>query len=170
MKLSLSNRLYRVTWNAAWWLFFQTSPNVFFVWRVALLKLFGADLKWTSRIYPKTKIWQPNNLKLGSHACLANNVNVYNVAYVEIGDKTVISQGSELITATKSFSDGDRNLKAYEIIIGENCWIASGVFIAPGVVVGDSSVVLAKVNLLENVPDNKIVKPLKNYSVEERIQ
>lgn len=42
---SLKSKIGRVVWNVVWALFFRTTPrgNLFRPWRIALLKLFGAN-------------------------------------------------------------------------------------------------------------------------------
>jgi len=167
-KVSYSNRLARVFWSIVYWLLYFPSPNIFFIWRVMLLKLFGANVKWNSRPYPRAKIWLPSQLVMGSRACIANGVIIYNVARVVLGDNTVISERARLITATKSFSGEDRCLKVGEISIGNDVWLASDVFIAPGLSVGRNSVVLSQVNLLEDIPENIVVKPIRNYLIEQK--
>ena len=167
-KISHTNRLVRVLWSLVFWLFYFPTPNFLFVWRVMLLKLFGASVKWNSRPYPRAKIWLPSQLVLGGKACIANGVIIYNVAKVTIGDGAVISDRVSLITATKSFSGKNRRLKVGDIFIGSDVWLASDVFIAPGLKVGNGSVVLTRVNLLEDVPENMVVKPIRNYIIEQK--
>lgn len=68
---SLKSKIGRVVWNIVWLLFFRTTPrgNLFRPWRVLLLKLFGADVKWSSNVLPSCRIWQPWKLNLEAVAC-----------------------------------------------------------------------------------------------------
>ena len=156
--ISLNNKIYRYAWNIAYVFIFKYSPIYLFKWRVLILKIFGAEVSWTSKIYPKCTIWSPNNLIIKEKSCISNYVFIYNVSLVIIDKYTVISHNTEICTATKNYKDNNRYLMVGDIIIGNNCWIASNVFIGPGVSIGNNSVILARVNLLKSIPDNTRVK------------
>ena len=139
-----------------------------FKWRVLILKLFGGDVDWSSRPYPRSKIWSPLNLKLAKNSCLSNYVYIYNVGAVSIGENSILSDGVKVITATKSYADGKRILKIADVSIGTNVWVASDVFISLGLTLGNNSIVFAKVNLFESLPSDVVVRPLRNYEIEKR--
>ena len=64
---SLKSKMVRVLWNVVWLFLFRLTPrgSLFRPWRIALLKLFGADVRWTSNVLPSCRIWQPWKLKMG---------------------------------------------------------------------------------------------------------
>ena len=45
---------------------------------IFLLKLFGAEIHWSSKIYPSVKIFEPWNLKIGKNSLIGSNVDYYN--------------------------------------------------------------------------------------------
>jgi putative colanic acid biosynthesis acetyltransferase WcaF len=149
---SRSHRLGRIFWGFAWMVFFRTSPRPLHRWRNILLRIFGANLHPTARVYPRAKIWAPWNLVMHEHACLADDVDCYAVAPIEIGAYSTISQYSYLCAATHDFEHPDHTLVPLPITIGRRVWIAADVFIAPGVTVGDGAVVGARSSVFSDLP------------------
>lgn len=89
-KVSLSNKIARSLWNVVCVLFFRPfGTKIFNPWRLLLLKMFGAKVKWNSGVYASTKIWAPWNLELGHNAWLGPNVICYNQAMVKLEDNTI---------------------------------------------------------------------------------
>jgi putative colanic acid biosynthesis acetyltransferase WcaF len=168
LKIDLKNRLYRLFWGVIYTIFVKPSPNFLFGWRRFLYRLFGASIGRGCRIYPLARVWDPSRLIMHQNSCIANNCLVYNVDYVVIGERSIISQGTRLITATKSFSRGGRELVTQPVTVGDDCWIAMEAFLSPGVKVGNGSVIFARVMILEDVPSNSVVKPLEGYKIEAR--
>ena len=142
---SLKSKILRVVWNVVWALFFRTTPrgNLFRPWRIALLKLFGAKVKWTSNVLPSCRIWQPWNLTMGAYACLSADVDCYTVAPIALGDNATISQGVKLCTASHDISSKIMELTYAPITIGANAWVAGWSVILPGVTIGEGAVIAA---------------------------
>ena len=67
---SMRNKLARLLWGVVYVLLFRYSPRSFHAWRYVILRLFGARIHRTSRVYPKARVWYPGNLVMGPHACL----------------------------------------------------------------------------------------------------
>ncbi|KEO72290.1 LbetaH domain-containing protein [Anditalea andensis] len=149
---SLSNRLARVSWNITYMIFFKYTPHPFFKWRSLLLKLFGAKVGKGVHIYPKAKIWAPWNLEIGTQSSIANGANVYCQGRITIGDRTIISQGVHLVSGTHDYTDYGFPLITKPIHIGDLVWIASDVFIHPGVVIGNGCVIGARSVVNKNLP------------------
>jgi len=134
--------LYRISWELVQNTIFRYSPRQFHIYRVAILKLFGANLMWNTYIYPTVKIWKPSNLVIGSLSCLGDDVYVYNVGRVIIGRSTTISQRSILCTAGHDYTTESFDLITKNIIIKNHVWVAMNVFISPGVTIEDNCVIL----------------------------
>ena len=167
-KLDYRNKTYRCIWNIIYVLLFRTSPRLFFRWRILILKIFGCQCDWSVRVYPKAKIWSPRQLTLGRNATISNDVDIYNVSNVQIGDFTTISEKAFLCTASKTFNMKKRELLVGEISIGSECWIASGVSILPGIVIGDKAIILYGVIINEHIAPRTLVKCVKNFTIESR--
>lgn len=117
-----------------------------------MLRLFGAKLHPTARIYPRVVIWCPSRLKMGRNSCIGPDVDVYNVGGVEIGDYAVVSQYAYLCGATHDHEDVDFPLVAKPIVIGARAWIAADVFVTTGVTIGEGTVVGARSNVFKDLP------------------
>ena len=121
-------------------------------WRNLLLRIFGADLHPTARVYPKAVIWCPAFLKMGAHACIANDADIYNVGGVALGDHALVSQYAYLCGATHDHEDVDFPLIPKPINIGARAWVAADVFVAPGITIGDGTVVGARSDVFNDLP------------------
>lgn len=149
---SRANRAARVLWALAYALLFRPSPRPLHRWRNLLLRAFGARLHPTARVYPKARIWAPWNLAMGAHACIADDVDVYNVRPITVGESSTVSQYSYLCGATHDFEHPDHPLVPLPITIGKNVWVAADVFVAPGVTIADGTVVGARSTVLKDLP------------------
>jgi putative colanic acid biosynthesis acetyltransferase WcaF len=75
---------------------------------------------------------------------------------ISIGDRTVVSQGTKLITGTHDHSDPGFRLIARDISVGDDVWLASDVFVCPGVTIASGAVVGARSVVTRDVPGWKI--------------
>jgi len=130
---SLKNRIFRAVWNTTWFMLAAWTPPPFHIWRNLILRLFGADLQPSSRVYGSTKVWYPPHLKMGSNSVIGPNANCYCMDRIEIGNNSVISQGAHLCTGTHDIKSPHFQLQTRPILIEDNVWIATDSFIGPGV-------------------------------------
>ncbi len=149
---TMGNKIARVLWAFAYVLLFRWTPRPCHLWRNMLLRVFGAKLHPTARIYPKAVIWCPSRLTMGPHACIANDVDVYNVGGVTIGAHAVVSQYTYLCGATHDHEHVDFPLVPKPIVIGDRAWVAADCFVAAGVDIGDGTVVGARSDVFKDLP------------------
>jgi putative colanic acid biosynthesis acetyltransferase WcaF len=149
---SFNNKLGRVLWHTVYLLLFRPSPKVFHGWRRMLLRLFGAKIHSTAKVFPSTKIWAPWNLTMDEYSCLAFDVDCYAVAPIHIGPHATVSQYSYLCSASHDISDPAMTLTTAPISIGAGAWVCADVFVAPGVTIGDGAVVGARSSVFKDVP------------------
>lgn len=148
---SLGNRLGRVAWGLVQPTLFRLSPRPLHRWRNALLRLFGASLHPTARVYPRARVWAPWNLEMDEFATISDDVDVYCVARLRIGASTTVSQYSYLCGATHEFDRPGFPLVAAPITIGAHVWIAADCFIAPGITIPDGAVVGARSSVFRDL-------------------
>lgn len=141
---SLSNRLRRALWLLAWALLASWTPPPAHRWRIALLRLFGANVSWKASVYRSVKIWAPWHLTMADYACLGPGVTVYNIELVRLETKAVVSQGAHLCTGTHDHRDPAFPLYARPIHVGAQAWICAESFVGPGVAIGDGAVLAAR--------------------------
>ncbi|MBS1810950.1 MAG: putative colanic acid biosynthesis acetyltransferase [Acidobacteria bacterium] len=148
---SLKNKLVRVIWNFVWLALYRPSPKPLHKWRCFLLRLFGAKVGKGVHPYPSAKIWAPWNLEMDDGSCLADNTDCYCVNKIRIGKNSTVSQYSYLCGATHDYEHPLMPLVSAPIMIGDNVWITADVFIAPGVTIHDGAVVGARSSVFSDV-------------------
>lgn len=109
--------------------------------RICALRAMGADIDHSCLLLPGVKVLMPWNLRLADHVAIGEGVNIYNFAPVKIGRMTVVSQFAYLCTGSHDYRRINMPLTFAPIVIGEQVWIATGVFVAPGVNIADGAVV-----------------------------
>lgn len=157
--ISFRLKFMRFIWGFVWFIFFRPSPVFLHGWRRMILVLFGAQIQKPAYIYPSVRIWLPSNLKMGENSTLGPGVDCYCVDKVVIGSNTTVSQYSYICTASHDYSlvnaanPARMPLISAPIVIGKNVWVAADVFIAPGVRIGEESVVLARSSVIKDIGD-----------------
>lgn len=137
---SLRNRMARAIWGIVWLMLFRPTPRNFHLWRITLLRLFGAKIGSGCAIYPSTKIWAPWNLICEDTVAIASDVDVYNPALVTLFTHAIVSQGAYLCGATHAIHESNFQLIAKPISIGSYAWVAARATVMPGVSLGTGSV------------------------------
>jgi len=93
---------------------------------------------------------------MANNSCLGRNVNCYNYDLIYIGHKSIISQNTFLCTASHNYNSKKFELITDKIIIKNNVWVSANCFVAPGVILGDNSVILANSNVIHNAKENYV--------------
>jgi putative colanic acid biosynthesis acetyltransferase WcaF len=119
--------------------------------RIALLRLFGAKIARRCLV-GNARIWIPWNLEMGEFAAIGDGAEIYNLAPVQIGANSVVSQRTYVCAATHDYTKPNFPLYSLPITIGHSAWIAAGVFVAPGITVGEGAVVGAFSVVTKDVP------------------
>lgn len=155
-KWTAREQLGRVIWAAALPLF-RLSPRPFWVFRRALLRLFGATVGAGVHVYPTVRIAIPWNIKLGRNCAVGDRVILYSLGPISIGNRSTISQGAHLCAGTHDITDPARQLLKPPIFVGEDAWVCADAFIGPGVTIGNSAIVGARAVVMRDVRSSAIV-------------
>jgi putative colanic acid biosynthesis acetyltransferase WcaF len=143
-----------------WWivqaLFFHTSPQAFYGWRRLLLRLFGARIGRGVLIRPSATVTYPWKLRIGDWSWVGDHVTLYTLGEIVIGESAVVSQHSYLCTGSHDYTRPTFELYAKPIIIESEVWLATNVFIGPGVTVCRGAIVGACGVALKDVPAGMI--------------
>ena len=122
-----------------WWLvqssLFGLSPQFMYGWRSFLLRLFGAKIGKNVIIRPSARITYPWKLTIGDYAWIGDHVELYTLAEINIASHAVISQRSYLCTGSHDASSRTFSIYAKPIYVGEGAWVATDVFVAPGITI-----------------------------------
>jgi putative colanic acid biosynthesis acetyltransferase WcaF len=149
--LSRMNKITRLVWGLVWMALFRPTPRGFHIWRVTLLRLFGAKMGRAVHVYPSTRIWAPWNLEMGDHSCLSERVDCYSVDKIKLGAHATVSQYSFLCTASRDYTDSRLRLVSGPIVIGDHAWVTADVFVAPGVSIGEGAVITARSSVFSDI-------------------
>ena len=143
---SLSHRIGRLAWNAIWIAACSWGPvgGPFDAWRNGWLRLFGAKVHSTARVYGSARIWWPRNLILDEHATVGVGANIYSMAMIHIRRHAIISQRAHLCAGSHAVDSEHFQLVARPIVIEAWAWIAAEAFVGPGVIVGEGAVLGAR--------------------------
>jgi putative colanic acid biosynthesis acetyltransferase WcaF len=143
-----------------WWLvqstLFAWSPQFLYGWRCWLLRLFGAQIGRHVLIRPTARVTYPWKLTVGDFAWIGDHVELYTLGKIEIGDHTVISQRCYLCTGSHDYTQPGFDIYATPIRIDCQVWLASDVFVAPGVTIGEGAVVGVRSTVLHDLPAGMI--------------
>jgi len=146
--------------RAAWavlGLMFRWSPRLCYGQRNALLAVMGATIGRGVQIFPSARITFPWNMRIGTGSVVGWDVRIYNLGFVEIGQRVVISQGAHLCGGTHDYEADNFPLIKSEIWIEDDVWIAADAFIGPGVRIGRGAVVGARAVVMSDVPPQAVV-------------
>lgn len=145
-----------------WWFvegtLFKFSPQFMYPWRRFLLRIFGAKIGKKVIIRPSVKITYPWKVVIGDYSWIGDNVELYSLGNITIGSNTVISQKSYLCTGSHDYNALDFAIFQNPIVIGNSCWIATDVFIAPGVELNDEVVIGARSSVYKSISEKGIYK------------
>lgn len=137
--------------------FFAFSPRWLAGWRNWILRSFGAQIGQRTLIFPSVKIAQPWKLSVGADTVIAWQVVIYNLGYMRIGDRVVISQHAHLCGGTHDYEAPDFSLIKSDIAVGDDVWIAADAFVGPGCVIGRGAVVGARAVVTGRVNEQTVM-------------
>jgi putative colanic acid biosynthesis acetyltransferase WcaF len=154
------------SWRMVQGALFRLSPQFMYGWRRFLLRLFGAIIGENVLIRPTVKILYPWKLIVGDWSWIGDEVTLYNMETINIGENCVISQKSYLCTSSHDYTKSSFEIFAQPIDIKNETWIASDVFIAPGVTIGQGTVVGFRSTVNKDLPPQMVcygnpAKPIK---------
>ena len=153
----MNSKLRRGLFSISWLFLARWNPRgTLFSWRSVLLKCFGAKINDTVYVYPSIKIWDPKNLTMFDGATIDENVLIYNVDQITLGERAIISQNAKLCTATHNYNEDTFNLITKPILINNDAWICMDAFVGPGIQIGSFGIALARSVVLTNIPNNAV--------------
>ncbi len=135
---------------------FACSPQVFYKWRIYILRVFGAKIGRNVIIRPSVKITYPWKLKVGDYSWIGDNVELYTLGQITIGSNTIISQRSYLCTGGHDYGKKTFDIFSLPIVIGDSCWLATDIFVAPGISIGNGCIIGARSSVFKNLPEETI--------------
>ena len=135
---------------------FACSPQPAYAWRAWLLRLFGAKVGVGVIVRQTARITYPWKVEFGDHCWIGDHAEIYSLADITIGRNAVVSQRSYLCAGTHDHHDLTFPLVGKPIVVGDEAWIATDCFVAPGVKIGKGAIVAARSTVLKDIPDAMI--------------
>jgi putative colanic acid biosynthesis acetyltransferase WcaF len=153
-----------------WWLFqttvFHWSPQFAYGFRRWILRCFGAKIGKGVIVRPSAVITYPWKVVIGDYAWIGDDVVLYSLGEIEIGAHSVISQSSYLCAGDHDYTQAHFPIRASKVTIGPQAWVAADVFVAPGVSIGQGTVIGARSSVFGDMPPGMVCfgypcKPVK---------
>ena len=143
-----------------WWivqaLLFAPSPQFLYGWRRFLLRMFGAEVGRGVIIRPTVRTQFPWKVTIGDYAWIGDDVVLYSLGPITVGAHAVVSQRGYLCTGSHRYDRLTFDIYAEAITVGEECWLATDVFVAPGVTIGRGTLVGARSSVYKDLPPGKV--------------
>lgn len=140
-----------------WWLvqstLFAWSPQVLYGWRRFLLRLFGAKIGKGVIIRPYARITYPWKVSIGDFSWIGDDVVLYSLGDIRIGAHAVVSQRCYFCTGSHDYTRSTFDIYAKAIFVESCAWLATDVFMAPGIHIGMGAVVGARSSVFQDVPN-----------------
>lgn len=168
--LGRKHQMIRLVWGIVWSLATWFLPrSMGSGWKRMLLRMFGAKIHPTAVVYSSAKVYYPANLLMEEYACLASEVDCYNVAPIHIGAQTTVSQGAYLCTASHDITDPKNRLITKPIVIENQAWVGAGAFVGMGVTIHEGAVVGARAAVFKDVEPWTVVGGNPAKEIKKRV-
>ena len=111
--------------------------------KVALLRLFGAQIGKGLVIKPAVNIKYPWNLHIGSHVWIGEKVWIDNLSLVTIADNCCISQGALMLCGNHDYKKSSFDLITRPITLENGVWVGARAIVCPGITCHSHAVLAA---------------------------
>lgn len=139
-----------------WWIFqaliIGLSPQVMYGWRRFWFRIFGAKIGTDVLLRPSVRMTYPWKVAIGDYSWLGDGVELYSLDTITIGSNVVVSQNTYICTGTHDYGVASFDMVTAPICIKDQAWVASDVFIHPGVTIGEACVVGARSTVGKDLP------------------
>jgi len=120
-------------------------------WRRFLLRAFGAQIGKGVLIRPSVSVTYPWKLSIGDWCWIGDGATLYTLGEISIGDNSCISQHAYLCTGSHDYTRTSFDLYAVPIRVEPEAWVATHVFVGPGVTIGHGAIIGAASVVLKDV-------------------
>jgi len=135
--------LKRILWFYINALVFESSWFPSSIFKVFLLKLFGAEIGKNVVLRHQINIKYPWFLTIGNNTWIGEQVWIDNLVPIKIGSHVCLSQGAMLLTGNHDYCKSTFDLIVGEIVLQDGVWIGAKSIICPTVVAEEHSVLTA---------------------------
>lgn len=159
-------------WGIVHSFLFTFSPQFMYGFRNTLLRLFGAKIGKNVKIRSSVKITYPWKLIIGDNTWIGEECYIYNLDYITIGSNVSIAHRNFFNTGGHDYSKTSFDIFAKPIVIEDQCWITSEVYISPGVTIGKGAIIGVRSSVFSNIEKGMICygNPAKEIRKREVVQ
>lgn len=156
-----------------WWiveaLLFHPSPQFMYGWRRFLLRSFGARVGKGVTLRSSVRTQFPWKVSIGDYSWIGDDAVLYSLGEIVIGKNVVVSQKCYLCAGSHDYQRPDFPIYSQPVVIKDECWLATDVYVAPGVVINKGTVVGARSSVFKSLPPNKVCVGSPAVPVKDRI-
>jgi putative colanic acid biosynthesis acetyltransferase WcaF len=154
-----------------WWIVQETlfawSPQIFYQWRVMLLRLFGAKIGKHVKIRSSVTVTYPWLVSIGDYSWIGDDCVLYSLGNISIGKHVALAHQVYVNTGGHEYRKKTFDIFSKPVLIEDECWITNDVYIAPGVTIGKGTIVSARSSVFKDLPAGKVcvgtpAKPIKD--------
>ncbi len=155
-----------------WWIvqatLFSWSPQFLYEWRSFLLRLFGAQIGKKVKIRSSVKVTYPWKISVGDYSWIGDDSMLYSLGEISIGSHVAIAHKVYLNTGGHEYGKKTFDIFFKPVVIEDQCWITTDVYIAPGVTIGKGTIVSARSSVLKDLPPGKICVGTPAKAIKDR--
>ena len=104
-------------------------------------------------IRPSVVVTYPWKLSIGDWSWIGDSVTLYTLGEISIGDNVVVSQHCYVCSASHNYMVPGFDIFTKPVYIESEVWLASDVFVSPGVRIRHGAVVGARSLVLSDIPE-----------------
>jgi putative colanic acid biosynthesis acetyltransferase WcaF len=132
-------KIYVYMWAVAELIFITNAWQISSSLRVALLRMFGANIGKNVIIRPRTRVKYPWKLSVGDRAWIGEGVWIHNQDEVRLGHDSVVSQESFITTGSHAHRH-DMALITRPVVVGAGAWLTARSVVLGGTTIGPSAI------------------------------
>lgn len=117
-----------------------------------ILTAFGCQIAKSARVRPTARISRPWNLTIGEQSSIGDKAVIDSTAHVTLGRRCSISQYAHVATSTQDPTKPGCPRVIAPITLKDDSWLATDVYVAPGVTIGPDTVVGARSSVFSDLP------------------
>tara|TARA_R110002051_G_scaffold238375_2_gene299125 strand:+ start:17570 stop:18148 length:579 start_codon:yes stop_codon:yes gene_type:complete len=150
-------------------LLIKTSPKFLHIWRVFIYRLFGAKIGKGLKISSSAKLLYPWNINIGDYCWVGDNVELYSVDKIIIGNNVAFAHNIFVATAAHNISATLFPTVKAKIIFEDEVWVSSNVFINMGIIIKKGCVIGSGSVVTKDLPEGYICVGNPARAIKKRI-